>query len=257
MRYRRPFTGARIETTSTSQSTATALKSPLHGGADRNAIGRDLTGNLPPSPLHGGADRNASALLVHPATKRRPFTGARIETRRLQNPFPTSARRPFTGARIETAACRRRWHRWCVAPSRGRGSKRVLPKSLGQPVHRRPFTGARIETRSASPARSRAACRPFTGARIETSRRRRYRVPPTSPLHGGADRNSFHATSRQSSEVAPSRGRGSKRSLSRSYVDALSSRPFTGARIETCRSLVRRAGHRVAPSRGRGSKRQV
>ena len=140
-----------------------------------------------------------------------------------------------------------------VAPSRGRGSKRILahgPMSLRS----RPLTGARIETTNilldgvrllVAPSRGRGSkritalttcanlCRPLTGARIETLVRSHY------ARHW---------------QVAPSRGRGSKRHSRVAGTPRWSSpphggadrnpsaalkpipehgRPLTGARIET------------------------
>ena len=61
----------------------------------------------------------------HPTLASRPFTGARIET------FPEGLRplpcpgRPFTGARIETTPLYQPSSYALVAPSRGRGLKRM------------------------------------------------------------------------------------------------------------------------------------
>ena len=161
-----------------------------------------------------------------------------------------------------------------VAPSRGRGSKRLF-----------------------SNKRSAAVGRPFTGAWIETPMRSRCTPSRTSPLHGGVDRNysgnsstpitvcrpftgawietAMRVCCEAKRGVAPSRGRGSKHDNSRGAfgcilsplhggVDrnlsfarmssAVSRRPFTGAWIETHRHGRRLTIQTVAPSRGRGSK---
>ena len=131
--------------------------------------------------------------------------------------------RPFTGAWIETAFCCKIYASRSVAPSRGRGLKRILFSFLAHRLCRRPFTGAWIETRlslvacpcvTVAPSRGRGLkqctaapmywClrRPFTGAWIETSgflkkRRSLLRRPftgawiETSLIH----ERSFHALS--------------------------------------------------------------
>ncbi len=75
-----------------------------------------------------------------------------------------------------------------VALSRGRGSK--LHTVLNDYVDEsRPLTGARIETFARISASASSLGRPLTGARIETSSVKVSPTSPTSPSHGGADRN--------------------------------------------------------------------
>ena len=101
-----------------------------------------------------------------------------------------------------------------VAPSRGRGSKRVTPKELGRSNRCRPFTGAWIETIGIAWERKSAPCRPFTGAWIETSHlRANFETINVAPSRGrgskrhNEDKPGFYLAK----VVAPSRGRGSKR----------------------------------------------
>ena len=96
--------------------------------------------------------------------------------------------RPLTGARIETLPAEAQEAGQPVAPSRGRGSKRIHDRGAGVSLGR-PLTGARIETPrldrlakgpavapsrgrgskpSSPPGEAKEGCRPLTGARIET-----------------------------------------------------------------------------------------
>ncbi len=116
--------------------------------------------------------------------------------------------RPFTGAWIETPLENKRQRPESVAPSRGRGLKR-LGEVLSIISAGRPFTGAWIKTISKPEMRPLKNRRPFTGAWIETrlfwissprcgvapSRGRGLKLPSAlltdpdrlSPLHGGVD----------------------------------------------------------------------
>ena len=227
----------------------------------------------------------------------RPFAGAWIEQGMIATPVGTSCR-PFAGAWIETSSQRAAYPSPMVAPSRGRGSKRIALRRRFDPLEvapsrgrgskqlsqrnrnaelSRPFAGAWIETRTRS-SRAAISGRPFAGAWIETWKKAACDLMGRSPLRGGVDRNTHISKSpSEGIAVAPSRGRGSKRSMrcgwregcesplrggvDRNCVDAcsiasISSRPFAGAWIETARSCRFPAGHRSRPSRGRGSKQR-
>ena len=116
-----PFTGARIETPCADDGRR-SCRSPLHGGADRNALTSARTGSSV-APFTGARIETSRAMASPAVRIVAPFTGARIET-----PFWAMAPAgrsvaPFTGARIETS------------------HTRLVPEHRG-----RPFTGARIET---------------------------------------------------------------------------------------------------------------
>ena len=146
-----------------------------------------------------------------------------------------------------------------VAPSRGRGSKRMHAASRSTPRTSSPPHGGadrnmqlHADARrrlSVAPSRGRGSkrlCRlqaadpsgrPLTGARIETTSRRGMQTSArSSPPHGGADRN---------------------RPMRTGVYGAATRRPLTGARIETVDVAPADAARTVAPSRGRGSKRVI
>ena len=121
-----------------------------------------------------------------------------------------------------------------VAPSQGRGSKRVRRLPPGPAVEGRPLTGAWIETPHRPLRTLRSAGRPLTGAWIETRSRTGRRFSTWSPPHRGVDRNVFAGAT----------------------VSAIKRRPLTGAWIETSAISAASTPPRVAPSQGRGSKRR-
>ncbi len=163
----------------------------------------------------------------------RPFTGAWIETRYRIPVQLSDTGRPFTGAWIETDAPDRRGQRPGVAPSRGRGSKRSLgarpQRDRLSPLHggvdRNTKAPRAAQTEFESPLHG-GVDRNFLGDDLKNRGQ-------SSPLHGGVDRNALPATTAQPltcrpftgawietrlarlargiAEVAPSRGRGSKR----------------------------------------------
>ena len=199
-RFRRPLTGARIETINvyTTGSGDRARSRPLTGArietpqatVERCSCSharRPLTGariettmliRRPPasrgwSPPHGGADRNQSAELEpRRFAQRRPLTGG--ADRNLDS--------RYHAAMVEVGT---------VAPSRGRGSKRP-----GLRIHRlrvrRPLTGARIETRCRAADTATSPSPPHGGADRNVVQRSCTldRNGARSPPHGGADRNS-------------------------------------------------------------------
>ena len=163
-----------------------------------------------------------------------------------------------------------------VAPSRGRGSKRIggakIFGNTASPLHggvdrnceilpaehldtSRPFTGAWIETFLAVIGHQPFACRPFTGAWIETARGSFWTSLNSGRPFTGAWIETLHCgPAGEGGPVAPSRGRGSKPGA----LDAVAS----GARSPLHGGVDRNAdaGYSilqfpVAPSRGRGSKR--
>ncbi len=225
---RRPFTGARIETSWRSRP-ARDRGRPFTGARIETAP-EPAAAQAHLSPLHGGADRN-------------PLFRLGIERR---------SGRPFTGARIETGDPARVYTAQQVAPSRGRGSKpqHALPLACaaGSPLHggadrndgfgksnakpvvalhggadrnvlgllddegaavapsrgrgskldanginwiggRRPFTGARIETAVAGPRTGLRSRRPSRGRGSKRGTENHAVFVTLSPLHGGADRN--------------------------------------------------------------------
>jgi len=124
------------------------------------------------------------------------------------------ARRPLTGARIETFDASRPQRAGPVAPSRGRGSKRVV--------------------RALLPARGEVA--PSRGRGSKLNRRPAVLRRALSPPHGGADRNHLQAWQTMVGPRSPPHG-GADRNTS-AMGDALTAdgRPLTGARIETSNS---------------------
>ncbi len=115
-----------------------------------------------------------------------------------------------------------------VAPSRGRGSKPIKDHPSMTMATSPPHGGADRNMRGYS-FNTADEGRPLTGARIETPCR---------------------AAPRCHAEVAPSRGRGSKRAFDLDKPDVTDSRPLTGARIETWRERRRYAGGRWSPPHG-------
>ena len=142
----RPFTGARIETSARRCGGASRRVVPSRGRGSKHPR-RALHRHARRSPLHGGADRNAALAMATTLAAGRPFTGARIETpnhggRREDGRVAPSrgrgskqarprrsgrcGRSPLHGgadrntAELGNVTCA------VVAPSRGRGSK--LPR---------------------------------------------------------------------------------------------------------------------------------
>ena len=123
------------------------LESLPRGGADRNMRSCVASPRVLPSLPRGGADRNIPAPQPRSAEQpvapsrgrgskqvraaegagagRRSLAGARIETRGAGDQAVTAGGRSLAGARIETPAQAEKKLKPRVAPSRGRGSKRL------------------------------------------------------------------------------------------------------------------------------------
>ena len=224
-----------------------------HGSADRNYLltsvlhrpdGRSLTGARIETAVRS---RSAVSAVVAPSRER----GSKPP--RHGRPLQGCGRRSLTGARIETgerlpqgvvlgslphgSADRNSPEmsfskRYCVAPSRERGSKHnvmdapalraeSLPhgsadrNDLGEhplvAARGRSLTGARIETRNSPDRTDRASGRSLTGARIETRAPRRQRDGSAGrSLTGARIETRAHSLAPPTSQVAPSRERGSK-----------------------------------------------
>ena len=140
--------------------------------------------------------------------------------------------RPLTGARIETSCARS-----------GGGCARWSPPHGGADRNNI-FTGINPH----------AAGRPLTGARIETSCARSGGGCARSPPHGGADRKRLHGDWQLLRVGSPPHGGADRNMITCEFRPLDTSRPLTGARIETCRASSGLHPSEVAPSRGRGSK---
>ncbi len=224
----RPLTGAWIETGSCA-GRSTTVKSPSHGGVDRNkslrrhlgTLGsRPLTGAwiettrcaqspLPRwSPSHGGVDRNSSLSQIMAQNPGRPLTGAWIETWMRSAPSVISAVALSRG-RGSKQEMTWRWNHRTMSPSHG-GLDRN-PDDVALPQHGLVALsrgrGSKLhQDRGLEFRRS----RPLTGAWIETRASAQSIMPPSSPSHGGVDRNDEMAAGGNIFRVALSRGRGSK-----------------------------------------------
>ena len=153
--------------------------------------------------------------------------------------------RPLTGARIETASTTLASD---VAPSQGRGSKltgvgRAVAPSQGRGSKLRHAIGpADPASRRVAPSRGRGSKPIAVGARVAPT--------PTSPPHGGADRNmACSGLTAAQTAVAPSRGRGSKHPDGAAASSEIG-RPLTGARIETKWGAARSQRTRRRPLTG-------
>ena len=121
----RPLTGARIETRPPGSFRGLPVVAPSRGRGSKLRLER-VTMIAMRSPPHGGADRNAPRDFARVRDESRPLTGARIETAELPGGLricavaPSRGRgskhfdadpriavpgRPLTGARIETPTC--------------------------------------------------------------------------------------------------------------------------------------------------------
>ena len=142
-----PFTGARIET-STSHDAAEAADAgrALHGRADRNNRAMTVHGDRARRALHGRADRNRSAGL-----------GLAI-----------AASRPSRARGSKHRRCRRRCHRGRSRPSRARGSKRLIAGAIAASDCRALHGRADRNRRMLADGVTSISVAPFTGARIET-----------------------------------------------------------------------------------------
>ncbi len=194
--WSRPFAGAWIETV-LKRIDWTGSLSPLRGGVDRNRDGgvpsatidgRPFAGawietrypmtlrRIARSPLRGGVDRNRQAMAFSAGRACRPFAGAWIETARGLCGSPRNERSPLRGgvdrnALLSQAAAQGS----AVAPSRGRGSKRIqnrtIRKSRGSPLR-----GGVDRNSGPTPLAVKRTGRPFAGAWIETAARPRVRT---------------------------------------------------------------------------------
>ena len=249
---RRPFTGARIETASSPPTSRISPVAPSRGRGSKLGHGRLRVllavvapsrgrGSKPTpartaraacaSPLHGGADRNRAEGQPrgHPGVAPSRGRGSKHVSvpndDRIAEVAPSRAR----GSKLEHArTCgERQWSPLHGGADRNWNAMRPCP-----PMPRRPFTGARIETTKRRACYERSVVAPSRGRGSKHVDARDRVAVGVSPLHGGADRNTFSLRS----------------------VTFWNSRPFTGARIETPRSGSPAARPTVAPSRGRGSK---
>ena|GEM_PF-3561672 len=164
----------------------------------------------------------------------RPLTGARIETARTSCPPPRRRRRPLTGARIETTSMGLlsglRW-----SPPHGGADRNPITQTYyADCMVSPPHGGADRNEFAENTLLSTHTRRPLTGARIETwaDRQLRWRLHSVAPSRGRGSKLTISVIMSTAGKVAPSRGRGSK---PRGRAQAAS-------RLE------------VAPSRGRGSK---
>ena len=294
---RRPFTGAWIETAFQPFSLSDpqvapsrgrgskhfqtligirTIRSPLHGGVDRNAAANSTVARTrvapsrgrgskhrhrpggspgPRSPLHGGVDRNISQVRDLIAETRSPLHGGVDRNDKpvvINNHMPTS---PLHGG-VDRNLDRRDVEPDCrmVAPSRGRGSKHVVADH-------------RDDVRVVAPSRGRGSKlhgEPYDDA------------AGMSPLHGGVDRNKTtalivfcprrrpftgawietlpHPPPYRRALVAPSRGRGSKHLWAVRASTQMRVAPSRGRGSKRRSDSDSRLAHLVAPSRGRGSK---
>ena len=227
---RRPLTGARIETCSSGQC-GVQQASPPHGGADRNVQRRARPVDHAVAPSRGrGSKQNIGLVDVHP-DRSPPHGGAdRNAEGIVQAPFVPG--RPLTGARIETVWSARLGAERQVAPSRGRGSKLVIPEGQSQIVASPPHGGA-DRNMTVSSERAWRGRRPLTGARIETLAWLEVSFRSSSPPHGGADRNTRQVDSVIGSGCRPLTGARIETTLMARCLPPPWRRPLTGARIET------------------------
>ncbi len=164
------------------------------------------------SPPHGGADRNHGGAASRRRITGRPLTGARIETAPPALPSVAARCRPLTGARIETySRVGPVGRRLVVAPSRGRGSKQASG-GYGYCHSASPPHGGADRNSCEQDWINRASRRPLTGARIETPAAPAMNAsqPAVAPSRGRGSKLSVPVPPGRVSAVAPSRGRGSK-----------------------------------------------
>ena len=243
----RPLTGARIETASRTERHRRELRSPPHGGADRNknlyaaknrmgvAPSRGRGSKLPlhirieqgeESPPHGGADRNrdpgvlGAKVQVAPSRGRgsKLHLGARVVAVVGSPPHGGADRNSLPPAPPMILA---------LSPPHGGADRNNSSQLLATSNQGRPLTGARIETSGGAPSRSRPAVAPSRGRGSKPRLCGDRGAWDGSPPHGGADRNSS--------------GWSDTRSIS--------CRPLTGARIETG-SAAPRPRSRPSPPHG-------
>ncbi len=244
-------------------------------GRGSKRLGEEVVRIRQQSLPHGGADRNSSSNALKTPMCCRSLTGARIETPWARAGLTRPAGRSLTGARIETAPMDPAWRAPGVAPSRGRGSKRLEQAKVMAFRESLPHGGADrnvdpagcgVEDRKSLPHggadRNSAhsidlrvpSGRSLTGARIETTPSSGGIGKKVSLPHGGADRNARPSRTAPEPAVAPSRGRGSKRRPSEAATSGFWSLPHGGADRNLAGGEAGAAGVDVAPSRGRGSK---
>ena len=203
----RPLTGAWIETSTRPATPSRPTTSPPHGGVDRNDAEKfaEITG-VDVAPSRGRGSKQPSLLFRPTAGASPPHGGVDRNGRGGEADHPTN-RRPLTGAWIET---------------------HLAAESAVRPGCR-PLTGAWIETAAAREPPESAWCRPLTGAWIET-----LAVWAASshhdrrPLTGAWIETCFDPREPSDDEVAPSRGRGSKRDESTQSGSANASPPHGG-----------------------------
>ncbi len=164
------------------------------------------------SPLRGGVDRNNVPVPKTELGGMSPLRGGVDRNRHHSPPI----------------------HDCIPSPLRG-GVDRNRPPQRGWRRHRRrPFAGAWIETSQLRSDQHPTGQSPLRGG-VDRNfiADRPNAFPKSSPLRGGVDRNAVWSTSpQQQRDVAPSRGRGSKRPRSGRPLPGRR-RPFAGAWIET------------------------
>ncbi len=197
-----PLHGARIETWPANARRRARKVAPSRGRGSKQSSLTPPTASIR-SPLHGGADRNALTIHVIALTSCRPFTGARIETSRISSVSSVQPVAPSRGRGSKLVSplraalplmsplhggADRNSCAWInaqvatVAPSRGRGSK---PRDRRQGLERgrSPLHGVRIETPKRMPTSRTPGGHPLTGAQISSARSRTWgmvRRPPTT-----------------------------------------------------------------------------
>jgi len=243
---------------------------------DRNRVrvGRGSTGLR--SPPHGGVDRNSCARRIWHQALGRPHTGAWIETDARWRAGQPRGGRPHTGAWIETLPARGADICHQVAPTRGRGSKpsgvfirrlchaspphggvdrndfcagqgadrqmspphggvdRNSPMWLAAPMRRRrPHTGAWIETALGASSRRASSGRPHTGAWIETPwASGKTKWTPVAPTRGRGSKP-VGPDGRDNIVSSPPHGGVDRNRIAMDMPVSAPSRPHTGAWIET------------------------
>ena len=170
-----PYTGARIETSIASASSASMRVAPYTGARieTREARSRTNSPRTSPPTRGRGLKLHLCADVADPCLQSPPTRGRGLKQPEVSRVGRLDGVAPYTGARIETPAtpCSRGGS-LRSPPTRGRGLKRLAVLDL-RPRAVAPYTGARIET----PPRKRWASTwrvaPYTGARIETPWARR------------------------------------------------------------------------------------
>ncbi len=186
-RARRPLTGARIETSGQRSAAPAGHVAPSRGRGSKHGTSCQATMRLHVAPSRGRGSKHGSLPIagrrcrVAPSrgrgskhadaqtviqTDRRPLTGARIETSRRRR-FPCAGRTspPHGGADRNTGSTRPRARTPPVAPSRGRGSKRLQTAMSSAVTPVAPSRGRGSKPGLPSSRLWRTSGRPLMGAR--------------------------------------------------------------------------------------------